>query len=169
MDLKEYKKIALSLLAQFPAEKKSVIFIGITSSDDDVDTYDVALNVAYAFSSMEIPVTVISANIKDDTNVALSDSFESFPLVKERSFRQARGAALTPASAISSVSVVDTPICLFSLDSIALHSTAMYFAACCDGLVFAEKYKISRLDKIETALDTAASLNVKPIGFVTLR
>lgn len=163
----EYKKIALSMLAKIPKDKPR--FIAISSSCDGLDSYEVAVNIALALSSMQIPSTVINANVKNELSVALSDSFDSFPLVKERSFKLTHNASLTPHSAAAAISGVDSGICLVSIDKLTEYTPAMYFAACCGGIILAEKLKKSRTDEIDRVIDTATSLNVPVMGFITIK
>lgn len=162
MNIDTYQKIAIGVCARL--EGKKPFSLVLTSSDDKVACLPVGEGVAKALSSIQYKTVLVDAT-KDGSKLtepkaeAWGISCTSLiPGDAALSLEQARAIVDQLNSSYDAAVIVTRPL--------AASDTAMLLTTAAGNVVFTERRKVSRTDRIDAAMDAARTLGALPVGFI---
>ena len=161
-----YKKVGVELLAGLNNDGHKVV--AITTSNSGIDTNIITKELADAFVSMDLSVTIVQATV-DSCDI----TFNQIPKkINERlcevSLEQSTEKKLTSLSAKMAIDSLkmQSDITVIALKELSKSVCGMMIAGCCDGILIAERKNSSRTDNIDKVVQTVTNLCVKPLGFI---
>ena len=162
MNIDTYQKIAVGVSARL--EGKKPFSLVLTSSDDRVACLPVGEGVAKALAAMSYKTVLVDAT--EDGSGLAEPKAEAYgistasliPGGAPLSLAQARALVAQLNSSFDAAVIVTRPL--------ASSDTAMLLAAAAGSVVFTERKKVSRTDRIDAAMDAARTLGALPVGFI---
>ncbi|MEG0692311.1 MAG: hypothetical protein RR444_04440 [Oscillospiraceae bacterium] len=161
-----YKKVGIEILASLQNKENAVV--AISTSNESVDTYAVARELADAFVLMNLSATVVNAKVDGSDAILNSQPKKINDKLFEVLFEKTNGQKMTSLLAKRVLDEIKelADVTIIALDELTNSAPAMMLSSCCDGVVLAERKNVSRTDNIDKTVQIITNICVKPLGFI---